>query len=60
MECWFKTKDGSRDLKMGLSLSNPLLNQLINLNRSSLFSDTGFRNSHYLEKHGVLKPAYLI
>lgn len=31
-----------------------------NLNRSSLFSDTGFINSHYLDEHGVLKPAYLI
>lgn len=30
-----------------------------NLNRRSLFSDTGFRNSHYLDKCGVLKPAYL-
>lgn len=52
MECWFKTKDGNRDLKMGLSEYN--------LNRNSLFSDAGFRNGHYLDKHGVLKPAYLI
>lgn len=52
MECWFKAKDGSRDLKMGLSDYN--------LNRSSLLSDTGFRNSHYLGKHGVLKLDYLI
>lgn len=52
MECRFKTKDGIRDLKMGLSDYN--------VNRISLFRDTGFRNSHYLDKHGVLKPAYLI
>lgn len=52
MGCWFKTQDGSRDLKMGLSEYN--------LNRSLLFSDTGFRNGQYLDKQGVLKPAYLI
>lgn len=31
-----------------------------NFNRSLLFRDTDFRNSHYLAKHGGLKAVYLI
>lgn len=55
-----KTKwDVELKLKVEVGIKKKGLSEY-NLNRSLLFRDTGFRTSHYLAKHGGLKPAYLI